>query len=84
MGYIAGKSSSTTKKRKRAKTNTRKKSRNKRQKQPYTAGKGKDRSTRRIRYTKNNQPYIILKSGKARFIKKSTVRRARKRKGGMY
>jgi hypothetical protein len=28
------------------------------------------RSTKRIKYTKNGQPYIILKSGKARFIKK--------------
>lgn len=73
------------------KTSTRKKSKKKRksykrskQKKPYTAGKGKDRSTRRIRFTKNNQPYIILRSGKAKFIKKSTARRARKLKGGMY
>jgi len=54
------------------------------QKKPYTAGKGKDRSTKRIRYTKNNQPYVILKSGKARFIKRSSVSRSRKRKGGRY
>lgn len=55
-----------------------------RQKQPYTAGKRKDTSHRRIRYTKNNQPYIILASGKARFIKKSSVSRSRKLKGGRY
>lgn len=54
------------------------------QKRPYTAGKGKDRSTKRIRYTKNNQPYVIMSSGKARFIKKSSVRLSRKRKGGRY
>jgi len=54
------------------------------QKQPYTAGKRRDTSTRRIRYTKNNQPYVILKSGKARFIKRSSVRRMRKLKGGKY
>lgn len=54
------------------------------QKQPHTAGKRKDTSHRRIKYTKNNQPYIILKSGKARFIKKSSVRNSRKRKGGRY
>jgi hypothetical protein len=51
---------------------------------PRTAGKGKDRSTKRIRYTKNRQPYIILKSGKARFIKKSSARQSHKRKGGRY
>lgn len=49
-----------------------------------TAGKGRDRSTRRIRMTKNGQPYVILKSGKARFIKKSSARRSRKLKGGRY
>ena len=49
-----------------------------------TAGKRKDTSTRRIRMTKNGQPYVILKSGKARFIKKSSARRSRKLKGGRY
>jgi len=49
-----------------------------------TAGKGKDRSTRRIRMTKNGQPYIILKSGKARFISKASARASRKGKGGRY
>ncbi len=49
-----------------------------------TAGKRKDTSTRRIRMTKKGQPYIILKSGKARFIKKSSARRSRKLKGGRY
>ncbi len=59
-------------------------SKRRKQKKPYTAGKRKDTSTKRIRYTKNNQPYIILRSGKARFIKKSSVRMSRKRKGGRY
>lgn len=54
------------------------------QKYPYTAGKRKDTSHRRIRFTKNNQPYIILPNGRARFIKRSSVRRARKLKGGNY
>lgn len=49
-----------------------------------TAGKGRDTSTRRIRMTKNGQPYVILKSGKARFIKKSSAKRSRKLKGGKY
>ena len=51
---------------------------------PYTARGGKDRSTRRIRHTKHGQPYIILRSGKARFIKKSSAKRSRKMKGGRY
>lgn len=54
------------------------------QRQPHTAGKRKDSSHRRIRYTKNNQPYIILRSGKARFISKRSVSSSRKRKGGKY
>jgi len=49
-----------------------------------TAGKRKDTSTRRIRMTKNGQPYVILASGKARFIKRSSAKRSRKLKGGRY
>jgi hypothetical protein len=41
-------------------------------------------SHKQIHYTKNGQPYIILPSGKARFIKKSSSRRMKKRKGGYY
>lgn len=54
------------------------------QRRPHTAGKRKDRSKRRIRYTKNNQPYVILASGKARFISKRSARVSRRRKGGRY
>lgn len=61
-----------------------KKKKKSKQRKPYTAGKGKDTSSRRIRFTKNNQPYIILANGRARFIKKSSVARARKLKGGRY
>lgn len=88
---ISKKSSKKKKKKKSNKKGTKKTrrkhykhSRKRRQRKPYTAGKRKDRSTRRIRFTKNNQPYVILKSGKARFIKKSSVRNSRKRKGGKY
>lgn len=42
------------------------------------------RGTKQIHYTKNRQPYIILASGKARFIKKSSARTSRRRKGGRY
>lgn len=51
---------------------------------PRTAGKRRDTSKRRIRYTKNGQPYIILASGKARFIKAKSARSSHKRKGGRY
>jgi hypothetical protein len=55
-----------------------------RQRKPHTAGKRSDTSHRRIRYTKNNQPYIILRNGRARFISKKSVSSSRKRKGGKY
>lgn len=42
---------------------------------------GKTRS-KKIFTTKKGQPYVILSSGKARFIKKSRARDMRKRKGG--
>lgn len=54
------------------------------QKQPYTAGKRRDTSHRRIRYTKHNQPYIIQADGRARFISKKSTKTSKKRKGGKY
>lgn len=69
----------TTKKRKSSKKKTKRGRRT-----PRTAGKGKDRSTKRIRYTKKGQPYVITRSGKAKFIKKSSAKRSHKQKGGRY
>lgn len=78
------KSKKRTKKSSR-KTRTRRKSKKTRRRHtPRTAGKGKDRSTKRIRYTKNGQPYVITRSGKAKFIKKTSAKRSRKLKGGRY
>lgn len=51
---------------------------------PHTAGKRKDTSRRRIRYTKNGQPYVIMASGKARFISMKSAKSSRKRSGGRY
>lgn len=92
VGAVAAKRSSIKKKstkrakassaRKRSSSSKKRKSRT--SKYARTAGKGKDRSTKRIRMTKNGQPYVIMASGKARFIKKSSARLARKRKGGRY
>jgi len=41
-------------------------------------------SHRRIHKTKTGQPYIILASGKARFIKRKSARISKKRRGGRY
>lgn len=87
-GYFLGKKSGS-KKRKHAKSKKRKSSSHssshkRRRRTPRTAGKRKDRSTKRIRYTKTGQPYVILRSGKARFIKKRGAKSAHKRKGGRY
>lgn len=51
---------------------------------PRTAGKRKDTSRKRIRYTKRGQPYVIMANGRARFIKQKGARLAHKRKGGRY
>lgn len=51
---------------------------------PHTAGKRRDTSRRRIRYTKNGQPYVIMASGKARFISMKSAKSSHKRKGGRY
>ena len=75
-----------TKKSKKRKSSKRSKHRSKRKayKYPRTSGKRKDRSRKRIRMTKSGQPYVILASGKARFISKKSARLSRKRKGGRY
>ena len=69
-------------------TTTRRKTVKRKTKRTYkyarTAGKRKDTSTKRIRQTKNGQPYIIMASGKAKFISKKSARLSRKRKGGRY
>ena len=69
---------------KKSKRSSSKKTRKRKQRKPYTAGKRKDRSHKRIRFTKRGQPYIITADGRAKFIKMSSVKRSRKRKGGKY
>jgi len=49
-----------------------------------TGHKHKHRGTKQIHLTKKGQPYIILSSGKARFISKKSAKLRRKRKGGNY
>lgn len=51
---------------------------------PHTAGKRKDTSHRRIRYTRRGQPYIIGSNGRTRFISRKSAKSSYKRKGGRY
>ena len=51
---------------------------------PRTAGKRRDTSHRRIRYTKRGQPYVIGAHGKAKFISRKSAKSSYKRKGGRY
>jgi len=82
---IAGASAIKKKRRKASpKKSGSRRSKRKSYKYARTAGKGKDTSHRRIRMTKNGQPYVIMASGKARFISKRSARLSRKRKGGRY
>lgn len=85
-GTIIAATRKSTKRRK--KTSKSRKTSRKKKKRSYkyarTAGKRKDTSRKRIRMTKNGQPYVIMANGRARFIKKSSARQSRKRKGGRY
>lgn len=53
-------------------------------KTPRTAGKRKDTSSRRIRYTEKGQPYILKANGQSKFITKKSAKSSHKRKGGRY
>jgi len=85
-GYLVAKKLS--KKRRKSKSVRKRNSKSRKAKRgrrtPRTAGKGKDRSRKRIRYTKNGQPYVLLKNGKARFIKRTSAKRSHRQKGGRY
>ena len=91
VGAVLGAAAIVRKKRKKSskrkyyrKKSSSRRSRRRSRRTPRTAGKGKDRSRKRIRYTKNGQPYVIMASGKARFISKRGAKISRKRKGGRY
>lgn len=93
LGYLASRSSRKKSKSKRRNYNKNTRKRSSVHKRhgttrgrytPHTAGKKKDTSHRRIRQTKNGQPYIILASGKAKFISKKSAKMSRKRNGGRY
>lgn len=88
VGALAATAISKSRKKRSSKSKRKKNSRsgNRRRRKyyPRTAGKAKDRSTKRIRYTKKGQPYVIKANGRAMFIKKSSAKKSRKLKGGRY
>lgn len=84
VGAVKRRKTKRRKSRNSRKRNRSSKRRKKRYKYARTAGKRKDTSRRRIRMTKTGQPYVILANGRARFIKKSSARSSRRRKGGRY
>lgn len=81
-----------TRSRKKKSKSTKSKSRSKRKR----TKKAKSRNTRKskkkttkssrkkIKYTKTGQPYILLASGKSRFISKKSAETRKKRKGGYH
>jgi hypothetical protein len=83
-GLVAVATRKKTKKRKRKTTNKNKRTRKKKYNSSRRRKHTKRTSHKKIRYTKNHQPYIILASGKARFIKKTSAKRSKKMKGGYY
>lgn len=84
VGAVKQRKAKRRKSRNSRKRNSSSKRRKKRYKYARTAGKRKDTSRKRIRMTKTGQPYVILANGRARFIKKSSARSSRRRKGGRY
>jgi len=81
LGAIAGTAIAKRKNSKKRKKNKKRKSSNRKKRNNADR---KSRSTKRIKYTKNGQPYVLMASGKARFISKRGAKMSKKRKGGRY
>lgn len=86
LGAVAVTRAVKRRKSKRNKTRTTRKrtSRVKRSKRKSTKRKRHHTTSKRIKHTKNGQPYIILSNGRAKFISKTGAKRRRKVKGGYY
>ena len=86
LGATAVAVSRRKKTKKRSKSSKRTRNSKKSRKSNYKRKKHKrvSRGSRKIRYTKNNQPYIILRNGRARFISKRSAKQSKRRKGGYY
>lgn len=86
-GKMSSRSNKTHRRHKKVKKSHSKKRRthnHKKRRYPHTAGKRRDTSHKRIRFTKRGQPYIIQRNGRAKFISNRSVSQSRKRKGGKY
>lgn len=89
-GLIAGAKAIRKRRKKKSKTRkkkapTRRRKASKKRKTKRTTNRTKrSRSSKRIRKTKNGQPYIILPNGRAKFISKKSARIRKKRKGGYF
>jgi hypothetical protein len=86
-GAVRRRSKKTTKKTTKKKTRKTTKSRKTKRKTTTSFKRRRAKAFRgarpkKIYKTKNGQPYIKLKSGKARFISKRTAKLMKKRKGG--
>lgn len=84
---VVRKSRKKSSKAKKSTSKTRKsksKSRSKNTKKKRKTTKSKRSPKNKIKHTKTGQPYIILPSGKARFISKKSEKLRKKRKGGYY
>lgn len=84
VGASKRRKSKRRKNRNSRKRNYRNKKVRRNKKRYYPEPKGRKYSRRKIRYTKNGQPYVIMASGKARFISKRGAKSSKSRKGGRY
>lgn len=87
VASIVGASKRRKSKRRKTRNSRKRNSRNKNvrnKRKYYPEPRGKKYSRKKIRMTKNGQPYIITASGKARFISKRSAKSSHRRKGGKY
>jgi len=84
IGASKRRKSKRSKNRNSRKRNSRSKKMQRNKKKYYPESKGRKYSRKKIRYTKNGQPYIIMASGKARFITKRGAKLSKSKKGGRY
>jgi len=80
---VVGRRIASRKKRKATSKKRKKSTKRKTRRTTKKRRSGLTRATKqKIKFTKNGQPYVITRSGKARFIKRSVAKSARRRKGG--
>lgn len=83
-GAILGGSAIVSAVRKKRKRSYKRKSKSRKRRKSKSRKSHKRNPRKKIKYTRTGQPYIILSSGKARFISKRSAKTRKKRKGGYY